>query len=428
MALALAAVLGSGFLFLFYRTIRLNWPESYFGASDLSAYAVSMTPARFAAYRLVPVFVICSFVAVSLNRGGEDGTTGAVAVAVLHTVPTLGRALVSWARLPRGLRRHRLPIVMLRAATFVAALSMGALAGRMADTLAPLVPELNELTAALWTAVFAGIVGAFVLRLSSSGGTNASVLAETSSNNVPTALWNLAWDTAVAAGADPRLACALMIVENLERPEWFRRLEKWKSHLWSPGTYGIMQLSSPRWISDEESIVGVVHERLLHVDVRNDHYVDYDRLNGFAYTYNPSPNFAELLQGAYEIAETQLRRRPARIVESAASRGVSADGHPVIQVTEIDFRDWHLTLQGTAIAPEGTVWVELCSPHEEPRRIFATASAGGPIRGTWATQGLRVPRSATHVIVRPMAMMNEKPADFTDPDVVVIWLPRGEAA
>lgn len=113
MALALATVLGSGFLFLFYRTIRLNWPESYFGASDLSAYAVSATPVRFAAYRLIPVFVTCSFIAVSLNRADEDGTTGAVAVAVVHTVPTLGRALASSARLPRGLRRHRLPIVAL---------------------------------------------------------------------------------------------------------------------------------------------------------------------------------------------------------------------------------------------------------------------------------------------------------------------------
>lgn len=55
---------------------------------------------------------------------------------------------------------------------------------------------------------------------------------------------------------DPKLLLSIAILEDLNRPFWFRVLEHllYKSGIYKPRTFGLMQTSSPRPINDKESI------------------------------------------------------------------------------------------------------------------------------------------------------------------------------
>jgi hypothetical protein len=100
-----------------------------------------------------------------------------------------------------------------------------------------------------------------------------------------------------------------MIVENLQRPKWFRRLETLKGSVLKAGTYGIMQVRSDDPLTDEESVGKAVAERLkgLHVrelaydyeDGSSQSYPDSDHVKEIAMAYNPSEAFAALVVDAF---------------------------------------------------------------------------------------------------------------------------------
>ena len=105
---------------------------------------------------------------------------------------------------------------------------------------------------------------------------------------------------------DPDLIHALMLVENLARPAWFRRIERLKGRVFKQGTYGIMQVESAAPISDHDS-VDLALRKLSGVGpfITSKGYVDYAALRSFAKTYNDDGDYADLVIQAY----TDLRGR-----------------------------------------------------------------------------------------------------------------------
>lgn len=189
----------------------------------------------------------------------------------------------------------------------VGVVAAGLAAGLTRDRFEPLVPSLRELNAAVWTALFAGIAAAFLVRVSR-GSLSAYDLAQRSFRALPPRLLLVALDTAKQAGADPILVIAVMVVESIERPAWFRWLERLKSRIVRRGTYGIMQVDSGRELSDEESIRMAVVERFAGVSVSGPKGVDIDALRAFAAKYNPDKNFADLLVNAYTGTQEAVKR------------------------------------------------------------------------------------------------------------------------
>jgi len=61
-----------------------------------------------------------------------------------------------------------------------------------------------------------------------------------------------------------------------------------------------MQVSSPTWITDEESIHQAVASRLGGVTVRDESgQIDYEKLRNVAVNWNPDPTFIDLLESAW---------------------------------------------------------------------------------------------------------------------------------
>lgn len=407
MELALGVVLGAVFLYVFYRAVQLQWPESYFGATDLGAYAISLSPVRYLVFRLLPPFAACLFVAVSLDRVGASGWRGALGVAGLHTMQTTGWSLIQAARWPTTVFRHRVPIVIIRIVSGLGIMGSGLMAGALFEVLAPLIPPVRELSATLWTGGVAGVIGAYIGRVSRGHAMSEFDMAEAAVRAVPEDTWAEAARTAVRNDADPTLVQAVMAVENLQRPPWFRRLERIKGLVIKEGTYGIMQARSQKPLSDVASIEAVVRERFQGVSVRTvDGETDWSALEDLGRRYNPNPNFSPLLRSAWSAAED---RGIGPLI--ARSPMVGPDGRPVVEVLEIVPDAGGITVIATAVASEGSLEVHVIANHgrASAQVLSVQASRGAPLRGV-VTFTLPVIAGPVSVLITPAAMEETSPA------------------
>lgn len=298
---ALAIALGILFLGVFYATVRSHWPESYFAGSDSLAVWISSAPGRYLLFQFAPVFAACTFAAVSLERLGHSGVQGSVGIGVGHAARTFLRAF------PRRRRGPSTPtsVRLLRGLAALGVLATSSLAALTADFLAPAVPPVAELSATLWTGLLAAVVGAFLIERTDTGGVSEYSMIEHSRKRIPDKLWHLAHQLAQQHGADVKLVRAVMLVENLQRPEWFRRIERLKGRLFRSGTYGIMQVASAKPLSDEISLERAVRERFAGVVVQGgDGYLDDAAFGVFLRGYNRSRAFKELTECAYHQLNT----------------------------------------------------------------------------------------------------------------------------
>jgi hypothetical protein len=254
---------------------------------------------RYLAFRLLPVYATCVFVGVTLTRLQAAPLLAVIAIGIIYASPT-GFSILRDARSDATIRRHRAPVLVLRSVSILGIMAVAILAFASRGVLAPLVPSVHDVIVTLWTAAIAGILGAYTLQVSRGRTTNAQKLAHRSASSIPPALWESAQSIAEAGDADPVLVRAIMIAENLQRPRWFRNLERVKSRVSPHGTYGIMQVSSSESITDEESIRIAVSTRLGGVTVRNEHgEIDYEKLTAVAMQWNPDPTIIDLLFNAW---------------------------------------------------------------------------------------------------------------------------------
>ena len=302
---------GAVALWVFYQALKIDWPEHYFGATDFSAYAISASPFHYAVFRFVPVFVVCVFVAVTLERRGSPFVTlSALLIGAIHGSLTLGNALVGWMRSEPTAKQRWAAITIVRVIALAGVMGTAYAASAFRDTFAPSIPQLHELSASLWTAGFAGIAAAFVLRVARDYGLGDGVLLRRSLRQLPPALTLRASEAASKHAADQTLVLAVMTVENLQRPPWFRSLERLKARISPSGTYGIMQVAAAKQLSDLESVDLAVSERFAHVNVRDAKgALDYKALLAFGASYNASPTFPGLLFQAW-VAVSERTPQP----------------------------------------------------------------------------------------------------------------------
>jgi hypothetical protein len=302
----LAVVLGVLFLHIFYRAIESQWPQVYFGGST-ATHAVNASPVRYLAFRFLPVFATCLFVAVSIGRIGDGVTAAVFGVVVGHASLTTLRGLVTQTFGADSGERST-PLVLLQIVVTVGFVLVALLAIYARSSLDVLVPPVTELAASLWTAVLAGVVGAYLVKVATSGAQGPERLLARSRSGIAQALWQYSEQEAERMSTDPDLIHALMLVENLARPAWFRRIERLKGLVFKQGTYGIMQVESAAPISDHDS-VDLALRKLSGVGpfINSKGYVDYAALRSFAKTYNDDGDYADLVIQAY----TNLRGRRA---------------------------------------------------------------------------------------------------------------------
>lgn len=244
MAEALAVVIGVGFLHVFFRAVESQWPASYFALSSGPDYAITRL-FRYLAFRLLPVFVVSVFAAATLKRDGRAVILPVVAIGVIHALLTSGRALLG---VIRSGRLNRRPLLGVMHATVMLTVVAASLAGSLsADAFDSIVPGLDAVSSDLWTGLIAGVIGAYAVRVTQAGFIDTDVVFTESRRAIPRDLWGLAADLAERSDADPRLVRAVMLTENIQRPGWFRRLERIAALvLRKPASLGLLQTAVGR--------------------------------------------------------------------------------------------------------------------------------------------------------------------------------------
>lgn len=295
----IAGLIAVGFLMLVFSVVRSGWPQSYYAVGDLTSFRISQRPARYILFRFVPVALV-SFVTVTLVRTLNGNALAAAAVvAVGHTVTTTARASINLLRRPSGFGR-RVQFLMNSFVTIgivlavVVAVPLSALSGA-----SRLVPSATEIPVALWTAAFAAFGGAFLVQVARSQTPSIEQLMKRSRETLPPSAWEEAERAALAYDADPSLVKAVLLVENLQRPRWVRRLESIKGKIFSVGSYGVMQVRAAAPITDLDSIEIAVRERLRDCEVATAYDKRDQSLEQILRSYNDDKRFVELGKAFY---------------------------------------------------------------------------------------------------------------------------------
>ena len=303
----ITALLLSIILHYCYRRIRSDWPASYQSLFEDSAYRKALRPVRYMVFRSSPIILASVFGAVQLERYGKPVWLFGILLWAFHTLDTNGRAL--WElryeyddNMTKGPRQALYGLMIV--ATFILIQGFVLLASyttRNTRIMQAVVPDVSEIVVDLW----AGLVGAVLilvyLGVSETDRTDDAVI-DRIRRRVESYYMSYVRSRVDNPRFDFELFEAVMIAESLQRPRWFRILERLKGIVWKPGTYGVMQVRSDRPLSDFESIDKALYD-LGHLFIDVPDYNDdswYSDVVTRLRTYNGSAAFVETVMDVYD--------------------------------------------------------------------------------------------------------------------------------
>lgn len=305
-----SAFLGAGFLFAFYRGVEHSWPGSYFQFDTTSDPIVSRSPFRYLMFRLAPVFFVGLFVAVTLERFKQSSHVGVVLLFAVYSFGSNGigifRTLQRSSK--NGLRIARLSfqiaMVVMIGVTLIAAYLCR-------KWLAPIVPQPSDISVAIWTGVAVATLGGFLSQVTEPSNSSIAKLARRSYGEINRETIDVLKSECAKHGTEFDLALAVLLVENLQRPLWARRIEHAKSLVFRKGSYGVMQVVSDRWIDDNTSVQRAIELYLAGQFIgRNEYGTSHpDSIRTALLTFNRDADYFALVESMYDaLPEAKLAK------------------------------------------------------------------------------------------------------------------------
>ncbi|MEU4426199.1 hypothetical protein AB0F81_36730 [Actinoplanes sp. NPDC024001] len=285
------ALLIPAILYIFYSAVHTRWPESYVSASEDVGLVINRSVTRYLLFLTVPTYLVTLIVATTVDRFRGSALVCALLGAAIH----VGRTqFAHYFRVIRRVHNHtRLPAVLVAASAAGLVFGSALLGSLGPGPFTAVVPPVDEFFKSLWTTMLVALLAVFAVKTwgdTSSGYT----LVVRSRREVGPELLAFAEEKAKEAGADPTLVEAVLLAENLQRPSWVRRLERWKGRIRGEGTYGVMQVRSDRPISDRESIAVAIERFFARAEVPREAFgYEQEALETFLFGYNPDENFIE---------------------------------------------------------------------------------------------------------------------------------------
>lgn len=292
------AIVGAFLLFVFYLAIRTEWPVNYASTVNDFGMIVNRGILKYTAFALGPVYLVSLLVSTTTARAGGIGIATGALIAGLHVARTLAVHLYRTIRYDRTHTRY--PTILLDSVVGLGIILAGTLGGLGPGPFTILVPPLEEFFKALWTTIFVAILAIVALSVTRVQ-FDVFNLVRRSRREVGPDLLNFARKKAVAFGTEPELVEAILLAENLQRPRWFRRLERLKGRIFPAGSYGVVQVTSAKPLSDKESIDIAVSVFLAGAAIDHTNYETESRTLWAALRrYNDNPVFVDLCKHLYE--------------------------------------------------------------------------------------------------------------------------------
>lgn len=294
-------------IYIFYRFFETGWPTSYFTENDKTGLIISVTPLRFFIFRILPVFLI-SFLFLRIFKISDiSSNIGLVGImsTLLHLMTTNFIAVYKLFSRDSSIKSYfnKTNQFLYHFITITCIILVGYLAGICSKNnfFDQYLPTQQGLIDNVWSSIIYTVffIGFWKFYVSQKEKSIESILERSISqirknNKITDAIKKFS----LLNQAKPEFIEAICVVENIQRPKWFRRIEQFLPN----SSYGIMQIHSKSKISDEESIK-LASSKFLQ---QTDNISHIEELETILYSYNNSSDFVELVEKALELINGSL--------------------------------------------------------------------------------------------------------------------------
>ncbi|MCU0641068.1 MAG: hypothetical protein MUC35_03145 [Candidatus Margulisbacteria bacterium] len=173
---------------------------------------------------------------------------------------------------------------------FLVAISYGCAILSKNGTALLIFPSIKPLIDNMWAAFIGFLLASFAREALSNRSISESTVINDALQEINPKIFALIDKLADKANANPNLIKAVAVTENLQRPAWFRLIEQIMSWFSKKGTYGIMQVQSDRYLTDEESIEIAINK--YFVNTKN---ASNEEIEAILTKYNPSTTYQDIV-------------------------------------------------------------------------------------------------------------------------------------
>ncbi|MFH1767370.1 MAG: hypothetical protein ABH826_04795 [Patescibacteria group bacterium] len=288
---------------VFYFVLKTRWPEVYFSVGDATSSFISVEPKRYFLFRFGPVlFAGASMFAVLGGVSLRQRIFAGLLLGLTHAGLTNFKSVIDLAGRKRKKGSNEMVLVAVHLFAATAVILAGGIAGFLSSLafVKGFVPSFSAIRDNLWSSAILGIFIVFFYKLFQRNESIPYSGVFNSMEKIPKHLKSYIQKAANRNNANKDLLMAIAIVENMQRPGWFRCLEWVKSFVFPEGTYGIMQVYAKHYLSDEESIDFAASEFFRN---SNDEMDSEDYILSKIKDYNSDEKYVDLVTLAYQVAQ-----------------------------------------------------------------------------------------------------------------------------
>lgn len=303
------AILAVTLLRSFYRAFASQWPENYFGGEGGVDPVVSRSLARYLAFRSIPVFLACYASGVASDRLSAPPGITILLLWMIYAATTSVPGI--WRALKRS--KPSLGLAVYRLSGLVVTGGAALLAHLTDDAGEQFVPSGPEVAFAFWIAAATLASAHWAKSLMATHTPAEELLARAVAEMDDDLLEPLRENSQVP----PALLLAIAYAEQLNRPLWTRTLERLLVR--RNGTYGLMQVASPRPISDAES-VALFLEQITDYP-RGEIEYNYEARRAFILHHNDDGRFADMVETFFCLLDPDIWEREASRHRALGGKG-----------------------------------------------------------------------------------------------------------
>lgn len=288
---------------LIYGRIQSKWPESYFSLGDHWSQVKAQVPSRYVLFRFGPVVLLGVFFSRQLADLGWPTWPFVVTAVAVHASLTSLRAVWRLVRY-RVAGERSVPLIVLHLTTVVAIAACLIGTAMLREHLSSWVPDFETIRDAIWAGLIASLLAFAFIRWTRASESNIADVVMAQRQRVgPELIW-YARQLARERNLDPDLVETTILTESIQRPRWFRRLERLKGIVFRRGTYGIMQVRSSRPIGDRSSIDRALEVHAVAFELSADGTTESTLVRERLRSYNGSRVFLDLAEEVHgEVAD-----------------------------------------------------------------------------------------------------------------------------
>lgn len=285
---------------IFYYLFKISWPEMYFAVSDSMSLYISFSPVRYFVFRIVPIFI-----AIAILLGATESFVTIIQriyaglfIGITHLIFTNFKALLKLVLNNKSIHLYlnKSFQVFTHIITILLIMVMSAVAGAISswNKFQLITPDLAEIRDNIWSSMITAMLAVWFYKLLQRRDVSSNDLFNKQKENLDNKIFNIIETESRKYNANEKLVKAICIVENIQRPAWIRKLERIKSFINKEGTYGIMQIKSSHYVTDEESIKMAIEKFF-----KNTSHKEWEELKDIVSEYNSDERYIEFVEHAF---------------------------------------------------------------------------------------------------------------------------------